>query len=256
MRWYSNRSVQEEISSMMFNREAIWAQFPRSGDKPFWARRTKVSGYNSIQYWFDTLNGSYNSIGAFIGTNVLNWDAMDLTPPPLRTKGFDRRKFTKVWNQYLTPKGCKERDLVWEDIWVGKSLLFDFDSPNNPLLAFERADKITKYITNELGAKCYMVFSGSKGFHVHVDMEDSLRITGVKFSDFKEEKDPLKKIGKIYADKVVEISEKADVSYANEDRSSNFRQGIVRCPYTIHPKTGQIVWPLDKKNLETLRQYD
>jgi hypothetical protein len=27
----------------------------------------------------------------------------------------------------------------------------------------------------------------------------------------------------------------------------------VRCPYTIHPKTGQIVWPLDMKDVERLR---
>ena len=115
---------------------------------------------------------------------------------------FGRRQFTDIWNQYLLPKGCEEREVVWEDIWIGKSLLFDFDNADNPMIAFHRADKVARYLTRVLKATCYMVFSGSKGFHVHVSPEDSLRLTGVNFKDFKEMKDPLKKIGKIYADKI------------------------------------------------------
>lgn len=254
MRWYSNLTIQKALAEQMENREVIWAQFPRSKDKPFWARRTHITGANSIDYWLNSLDYEYHSIGIFIGTNIFDWDAMDVTPPPFRTKGFGRKQFTNVWNQYLLPKGCEDRGLVWEDIWLGKSLLFDFDNAENPMVAFHRADKVAKYLTKVLKASCYMVFSGSKGFHVHVSPEDSLRLTGVNFADFKEMKDPLKKIGKIYANKVVEIADAAQVSYADEDRSSNFRQGIVRCPYSIHPKTGQIVWPLSSKNLNDLRE--
>ena len=54
----------------------------------------------------------------------------------------------------------------------------------------------------------------------------------------------------------MELASEAGVNYTTEDRSSNFRQGIVRCPYSIHPKTGQIVWPLDMKSIEKLRSKD
>ena len=255
MRWYSNKAVQEELADLMTNREVIWSQHPRSKDKPFWARKTQCPNHPSVDYWLNTLNSSYNSVGAFIGTNVINWEAMDCKPPPLRAKDFDRREFAKIWNQYLTPKGCEERGVVWEDIWVAKTLVFDFDSPKNPIIAFKKADRLCRYLKT-LDLTPYIVFSGSKGFHVHLGIEDSEKMVGFKLADFKHEKDPLKKIGKLYAAKVVELCNKASVSYADEDRSPNYRQGIIRCPYSIHPKTGQIVWLLDKKNLDTLRQYD
>ena len=237
----------------MKGREAIWAQYPSSGDKPFWVRRTRAESGSSVKYWVDTLNPEYNSIGAFIGTNIIDWSAIDILPPSLRTAGFSRNQYKKIWNQYLTPRGCEYRGLVWEDIWVGKSLLFDFDNPKRPMVAFQKADMVARYLENKLDAKVFMVFSGSKGFHVHVSVEDSLRITGVVFKEFKDKKDPLKTIGQIYADKVMEIASKAGVNYATEDRSSNFRQGIVRCPYSIHPKTGQVVWPLSEKNRQDLK---
>ena len=48
MRWYSNLTIQKALAEQMENREVIWAQFPPSKDKPFWARRTQVTGANSI----------------------------------------------------------------------------------------------------------------------------------------------------------------------------------------------------------------
>tara|TARA_S200002703_G_scaffold52259_1_gene45287 strand:+ start:2548 stop:3453 length:906 start_codon:yes stop_codon:yes gene_type:complete len=254
MRWYSNKAVQEGIASVMENRESIWAQFPRSGDAPFWARRTKVTGHASVDYWTKTLNRDYNSIGAFIGSNIINWNAMDREPPPLRSKQFSRKQYAEIWKQYLTPEGCAERGLDWEDIWVGKTLVFDFDSPLNPMKSFHKADKLARYLKS-LGYAPMVVFSGSKGFHVHMTKEDSEKAVGFKLADWKHLTDPLKKIGKLYAEKVVKLCEEAEVSYANEDRSPNFRQGIVRCPYSIHPKTGQIVWPLNGANLRALRKH-
>lgn len=255
MRWYSNHAVQTGLSLVMQDREVIWSQFPNSGDKPFWARKTKVTSPHSIEYWTTALNRNFNSIGVFIGSNVINWDAMDIEPPPLRAKDFTRQDYSDVWNQYLSPKGCKERGVVWEDIWVAKTLVFDFDSVHNPMVAFHRADQVSKYLYDN-GYQPYMVFSGSKGFHIHLSIEDSRKLVGFDLADYRDLADPLKKIGRLYADKVVEICQKARVSYDNEDRSPNFRQGIVRCPYSIHPKTGQIVWPLDKKNLAELRKHD
>lgn len=255
MRWYSNFSVQEGLSKVMADREVIWAQFPNSGDKPFWARRTRVKNAYSVEYWSSALNREFNSIGIFIGSNIIDWEELDLEPPALRAKQFSRQDFAKVWNQYLTPKGCAERGLDWEKIWVSKTLVFDFDSPLNPMKSFHKADQVSRYLYSQ-GFTPFIVFSGSKGFHIHLNREESEELVGFKLADWKEEKDPLKKIGRLYADKVVEICAKAGISYDNEDRSPNFRQGIVRCPYSIHPKTGQVVWPLDGDNLRELRKYE
>lgn len=254
MRWYSNFAVQEGLASVMENREVIWAQFPNSGDKPFWARRTKATSPHSVEYWTTALNREFNSIGIFIGSNLINWDAMDLEPPALRAKTFTRKEYADIWNQYLTPEGCAERGLDWEEIWVSKTLVFDFDSPANPMKSFHKADQVARYLKSK-GYTPHMVFSGSKGFHLHLGREDSEKLVGFKLAEWSHLADPLKKIGRLYAEKVVEICNAAGISYDNEDRSPNFRQGIVRCPYSIHPKTGQIVWPLDASNLKKLRPH-
>ena len=148
-RWYSNSEVKRAIANQMTNREAIWMQVAPSRDKPFWVRKTKVNTPSSVTYWLDSLNYQYNSIGAFIGTNLIDWEQMDMLPPTLRAKGFDRKKYTEVWKEYLSPPKCTERGLKWEDIWIGKSLLFDYDSPDDPLISFVKADKVAKHLTSE-----------------------------------------------------------------------------------------------------------
>ena len=37
------------------------------------------------------------------------------------------------------------------------------------------------------------------------------------------------------------------------DQAPNHRQGIIRCPYAIHERSGQVVWPLDSHDLKLLR---
>jgi hypothetical protein len=256
-RWLGNGAIQSELSNIMKSREVIWVQVSKSRDKPFWVRKARVGDSKGIKYWLDTLQWPYYSVGGFIGTNIINWEAMGELPPPLRSPAKTRKAYADRWNKVVLPKGCKELGLVWEDIWIGKTLLFDYDNPDNPLLAFKRAEDTARYLKNKYNATSYIVFSGSKGFHVHVGQEDTERITGKKPIDFIEHKDPLRQLGKHYAHVVEEIAQKATgVKFPLADRSSNFRQGIVRCPYTIHPKTGQIVWPIAPKGLRKLRSME
>ena len=69
MRWYSNHAVQTGLSLVMQNREVIWSQFPNSGDKPFWARKTKVTSPHSIEYWTTALNRNFNPM---FGINIFH----------------------------------------------------------------------------------------------------------------------------------------------------------------------------------------
>jgi len=256
-RWLGNNAVQGEMASILQNRESAWMQSSPSKDKPFWCRRVRVTSANSIDYWLKTLQWPYYAVGTFMGTNILNWDAMDIQPPPLRAKGNRRAEHKCAWEDYLLPKKCEERGVDWNDIWLGKSMLFDFDHRTQPMLAFDSAMKTASYLVDELGCTPKMVFSGSKGFHVHVNEIEAAELTDCILSDYSTQKDPLRVVGKLYGSVVETIAKAAtNVKFPVEDRSSNFRQGIVRCPYSIHPKTGQIVWPLDDRNIEGLGLLD
>ena len=252
-RWLGNSAVQGEMASILQNRESAWMQSSPSKDKPFWCRRVRITSAKSVDYWLNSLQWPYYAVGTFMGTNVINWDAMDIQPPPLRAKGNLRSEHKKAWEDYLLPKKCAERGIDWNDIWVGKSMLFDFDDRNKPMLAFDVAMKTANHLADELGCSPMMVFSGSKGFHVHVNPDEASEIANCTLNDYTDNKDPLRAMGKHYGSVVETIAKDATkVKFPIEDRSSNFRQGIVRCPYSIHPKTGQIVWPLDDRNIEGL----
>ena len=103
-----------------------------------------------------------------------------------------------------------------------------------------------------------LVFSGSKGFHVWLNKEDSYRLVGKTFTDFlpfdAEKKGTAWKLSQVYNDVVVEVFETATGdSFRLADKSPIQRQGIISCPYSLHWTTGQIVWPLDERNLKDLR---
>jgi len=251
MRWYGNSAVRYVLGVMGRNRETIWSVYPKSGDKPFFVRKCLSGGTNHVEYWLDTLHYEYNSIGGFISTNLIDWDVLPSAPPPYRTKA--RKEFDKEWKKYLIPVECNKMGLRWEDIFIGKSLLFDFDDKKYPMKAYRKAEKVAVYLLKEHSIQSTIIFSGNKGFHIFVDPASASILTGVVFDDFKGAKDPLREIGQIYARAVVELSKNAGVSYSDEDRSPNYRQGIHRMPYSIHPKSGQVVWPLNEKNIKSVR---
>ena len=73
-------------------------------------------------------------------------------------------------------------------------------------------------------------------------------------TDFKNKKDPLLYFGRHCADIIQRTLEDATGKELEVcDLSPVRRQGLIRTPYSIHPKSGQIVWPLDAQECEKLR---
>ena len=59
-----------------------------------------------VKYWLDTLQWPYYTVGGFIGTNIINWEAMGELPPPLRSPISVRKDYSERWNKILLPNGC------------------------------------------------------------------------------------------------------------------------------------------------------
>jgi hypothetical protein len=254
MRWLGNHAIQMALVNQCRDREVQMVQFARTGRKPFWIRRIHLNSSKSVDYWFKSLHWPYEAVGTFIGTNRIDWSKVGQLPPTLRSKGITRKDYKLIWDKYLTPAGCKELGLTWSEIWYGKSLLFDFDDILEPMQAFDKAEKTAQFLQDNFKVVPRMVFSGSKGFHIHLDLEDSYKCGGKKPIDFIDQADPLLKLGRHNGALVQEIASIAcGERYPIADRSSNFRQGVVRCPYSIHPKTGQVVWPLNSRDLKKIR---
>ena len=99
--------------------------------------------------------------------------------------------------------------------------------------------------------------SGNKGFHIWVHPEDIQKLIPV---DVMTKVHTLQSWGQLLAGLVREIVSEilgsthwlATPPPLNTDLSPNWMQGLVRCPYSIHEKSGQIVWPLDQEEITNL----
>ena len=101
-----------------------------------------------------------------------------------------------------------------------------------------------------------MVFSGSKGFHIWLDCAEAEELVGHSFKTVEQD-DPLRNLGKLYREKIQQISVSATGRrLPNLDLAPAQRQGIIRCPYSQHSKTGLVVWPLSKDDINNLNKTE
>lgn len=252
--WLDNPVVGSAIYEMARNREVKWEITNK--DTIFGIRHTRINWSKDTLRWLEILEANKRPVSIFIGTNVINWDAVDHLPPRLRggeslnKKG--REDYNKIWKQYTTPAGCATRGVDFYKIWLGKNMVWDIDHENDLSIAFGDAYAIYQHL-KALNYTPSLVFSGNKGFHVWLSIKESEQIVGMSLQDVPPD-DPLRHLGKLYREKIQEISVSATGSrLPNLDLAPAQRQGIIRCPYSQHGKTGLVVWPLDEKEIKLLK---
>lgn len=267
MAWLDDPAVRGAISDFARQREVKLTVHP-STDKAddFGFRQQRFQMSDSVRDCLKTLDWPAREVSIFVSTNLLDWHMTQL-PPPLRkkgVKGFNKEEikvFRERWKKTLMREECKKLHIDFDTIWVGKDLVWDVDLPNHPGAAFGVANDIAKFLESSHGLHPQIVFSGSKGFHVWIQSEEA-KLLAKKVSPYYDptygkQNDALRYISKIYRTIVESMFDEAttgtSINYL--DLSPIQRQGVIRCPYSIHPKTGQIVWPLDaeeRKALESL----
>ncbi len=256
MGWLDSKAVQGAIADFARPRE-VKLTVHRSQDKAedFGFRQQRFQKSDSVEKTLKVLGYPDRPISIFVGTNNLDWHMLNL-PPPLRQRGVsgfnkeELKKFRQQWKKCLTRDGCKELQINFDTIYDGKDLVWDVDYPNHPGAAFGVANDITNFLEDKHGLKAQIVFSGSKGFHVWLKAEDAKtlveKISPTYEAVYQTKDDPLRYQAKLYRTVVEAIYEEAaDTPINYLDLAPIQRQGVIRCPYSIHPKTGQVVWPLD-----------
>jgi len=266
MRWLDDPAVQGAISVFAKNRE-VKLTVHRSKDKSedFGFRQQRFRKSSSVGEVLKTLGWPAREISLFVGTNNLNWNLMRL-PPPLRSRGvtgFNKDaivEYRNFWKDTLTREKCKALQVDFETIWNGKDMVWDIDLPQHPGAAFGVTNEIAKFLESTHGLHPQIVFSGSKGFHLWLHADEA-KVLATKVSPYfsptyDKEDDALRYQSKIYRTVVEAMFDEATtgtkINYL--DLAPVQRQGVIRCPYSIHPKTGQIVWPLDAEERLALEQ--
>jgi hypothetical protein len=266
MRWLDDPAVQGAISVFARNRE-VKLTVHRSKDKSedFGFRQQRFRKSSSVGEVLKTLGWPAREISLFVGTNNLNWNLMRL-PPPLRSRGvtgFNKDaivEYRNFWKDTLTREKCKALQVDFETIWNGKDMVWDIDLPQHPGAAFGVTNEIAKFLESTHGLHPQIVFSGSKGFHLWLHADEA-KVLATKVSPYfsptyDKEDDALRYQSKIYRTVVEAMFDEATtgtkINYL--DLAPVQRQGVIRCPYSIHPKTGQVVWPLDAEERLALEQ--
>ncbi len=235
--WIEDRSVLFEMSKIMKDRE-VYVHLT-DGNAP--KRKLYAGGSRQIGYIVNRLSSKTHGMKIGICSNVL--DFKKLNPPLLKDM------FVSDWFRW--ERAVYNPNVGNPDIYLGKNLIWDIDAEGEPMKAFYQGEKVCAHLKG-LGYDPMMVFSGSKGFHVWLNEKQSKEMVGRQFSDFKENNAQL--LAEAYREVVLSVFvEATQEEFRGADLTPIERQGIIACPYSIHWKTGQIVWPLDEGNLETLR---
>ena len=236
--WLLDRSVLCEMAKISTNREVyvhnLGVKFPR--------RKLYAHGSDHMKYIINRLTVKGKGMKIGVCSNVIDFRA--LKPPMLKEMmSPDWRLWTNaVYNiQIGNPAIYQDKNLIW-----------DIDAEGEPMKAFYQGEKVCAHLKG-LGYDPMLVFSGSKGFHVWLSKEQSRTMVGKQFSTFKD--DNAKFLAKAYCEVVKEVFVVATgEEFRGADLTPVERQGIIACPYSVHWKTGQIVWPLDERNLNSIRE--
>jgi len=236
--WIEDRSVLFEMGKITKNREVYVHLIGGKAPK----RKLYARGSKHIGYIINRLSSKKHGMKIGVCSNVI--DFKKLNPPLLKDM------FASDW--FLWEKAVYNSNIGNPDIYLGKNLIWDIDAEGEPMKAFYQGEKVCGLLKG-LGFDPMMVFSGSKGFHVWLNEEQSCKLTGKQFSDFKD--DNAKFLAKAYCEVVKSVFEEAtQEEFRGADLTPVERQGIIACPYSIHWKTGQIVWPMDEMNLDAVRK--
>jgi len=252
--WLRDPAIVGNISTLARNREIKWTWCLPDGNE-IGIRQTRIAWSRDFERWITMLDVDRRHLDIFMSTNIIDWKKIPELPPPYRLKGRGintkgRKTYAERWKHFLTPAGLKPYGVDFKELWLGKNMVWDFD--NTDLReAFDDADKVYTYLI-EAKLSPTMVFSGRKGFHIWLNPEDSAKMAGVHLHDLAHKEDPLREIGRIYARVVADTTFAATGNaHPSLDLSPNYRQGIIRIPYSVNQ---QIVWPLSIDEIASLKR--
>ena len=252
--WYTNKAVLHQIRDITYSRETKWNIILPS--KKMWGVRHRFLG--SIDYLekeLAILDIHNRPVGMMVGTQEINWSNIppaDHPPSQLISNGSfnlsEIKNYNKDWKQIIEDPDVAK---------IGNQIMvFDFDDPTDLRKAFDDALAIYDYLRDQ-DINPSFIFSGNKGFHIWVHPEAIQKLIPV---DVMTKVHTLQRWGQLLAGLVREIVSEilgsthwlATPPPLNTDLSPNWMQGLVRCPYSIHEKSGQIVWPLDQEEITNL----
>lgn len=194
----------------------------------------------------------------WVTTEAYDWSK--IPTHPTRFVGF-----MKWRNEVFKPAQETEPGFI-----KGKDLVFELDCAGHKRTGddWEKGIAVTRKLVDvcrSMGIpEVWVVFSGSGGFHVWVPWVHLRKFYEASdWGSFGTELVPLSEFTKSFS---ADVSCSAGAALGKNkvlfldgieiDIAPNLRRGLIRCPYSLHPKTGNVVYALTKKEFEDLVPKD
>ena len=244
--WYTNKAVLHQLRDITYSRETKW-QIILPSNKMWGIRHRFLGSIDYLEKELAILDIHNRPVGMMVGTQEINWSNIppaDHPPSKLISNG--------SWNTEIKTYNNDWKGII-EDPDVARIgnqiMVFDFDDTRDLRIPFDNALDIYNYLRDK-DINPSFIFSGNKGFHIWVHPEDIQKLIPVEVMT---KVHTLQSWGRLLAGVVKEIVEEVlGSAHPIADLSPNYMQGMVRCPYSIHEKSGQVVWPLDQEEIINL----
>lgn len=244
--WYTNKAVLHQLRDITYSRETKW-QIILPSNKMWGIRHRFLGSIDYLEKELAILDIHNRPVGMMVGTQEINWSNIppaDHPPSKLISNG--------SWNTEIKTYNNDWKEII-EDPDVARIgnqiMVFDFDDTRDLRIPFDNALDIYNYLRDK-DINPSFIFSGNKGFHIWVHPEDIQKLIPVEVMT---KVHTLQSWGRLLAGVVKEIVEEVlGSAHPIADLSPNYMQGMVRCPYSIHEKSGQVVWPLDQEEIINL----
>jgi len=244
--WYTNKAVLHQLRDITYSRETKW-QIILPSNKMWGIRHRFLGSSDYLEKELAILDIHNRPVGMMVGTQEINWSNIppaDHPPSKLISNG--------SWNTEIKTYNNDWKGII-EDPDVARIgnqiMVFDFDDTRDLRIPFDNALDIYNYLRDK-DINPSFIFSGNKGFHIWVHPEDIQKLIPVEVMT---KVHTLQSWGRLLAGVVKEIVEEVlGSAHPIADLSPNYMQGMVRCPYSIHEKSGQVVWPLDQEEIINL----
>jgi len=262
-KWYGRSFVLYDINRFVYIRGCGFVYKKTDGDgkeRELVFRDLPLGQMKDITFAIQEIVGMDRPFTFYCSTERYDWRLVPELPPP-RFHGFAE------WRENVFKPLQDERD----DFVTGKDAVFEMDcaahkgTTDNWDVGIANVYLI-RDILKSLGIRtAWALFSGSGGFHTWTPWEELKRFY-LETENYQECKMSMAAVADFVVKFVSNVVTTAGAVVGKDkklflkdiaiDMSPNYKRGQIRCPYSLHPKTGNVVYPFTKKELDEFKPSD
>jgi len=252
--WYRLVYIQFLINRFVYERANAFFYKRPGDDRKVQHRDVHIWNMNDVSFITTDFHKGKN-FDFYCTTETYDWKS--IKPQPTRFVGHEEWRKTVFMPAQEEQKGFVK----------GKDAVFEMDCAGHKGVTenWDKGKSVANIILDDCRSKgikkMWMLFSGSGGFHGWVPWDELKRFYTGDLSQPLDLYEISEFTKTFFTDTVVSLGAKVIdgklfLDGVELDIAPNTRRGLIRVPYSINPKTNNVVWPLTKKEFDDFTVSD